>query len=89
MDGIKIISQTGIFKGLQDKKSDLINLRMSEINDPNKKIRVISNSGAKVVRLLLDIEPNNFEELINYLFGKGTMKEGNSVINRMRSINYC
>ena len=67
MGQIKLISQTGIFKGLQDKKSDLINLRMSEINNPNKKIRVISNSGAKVARLLLDIEPNNFEGLINYL----------------------
>ena len=66
MSGLKVISESGQFNGLREGKEECINIRVSQLNN-NKKLKVISSSNAKVVRLLIDVKPSNEREFMDYL----------------------
>lgn len=66
MSNIRIISESGQFDGLREHKEDCINIRMSEFNN-NNRLRIISLSNAKVIRLLIDVKPTNESEFMEYL----------------------
>ena len=67
MSSLKIISESGNFDGLRDHKSDCINIRMSEFNNP-RNIRIVSSSNrVRTIRLLIDAKCGNERNLYKYL----------------------
>lgn len=65
MKKIKIISESGQFNGLRENKEECINIRVSQIN--RSKFKLISSSNAKVIRLLIDIKPDDEVSFMKYL----------------------
>ena len=66
MSRIKVISESGLFNGLREKKEECINIRMSDLNQ-KKGLKIVGLSNAQVVRLLIDAKSENEQNLIEYL----------------------